>query len=235
MLDTYHRARRRPGSPPGTRSARNPRRRSSGRRRPLEIEGGTDPANANSVGKPRGQGLDLGDLLLRRPPTTLWLCQGRTPTSNRSRGRRLRPAQDLADLGSRRPPRIAIRTLRDDALAVTQPGGQRRPALQPPPRSTSAPRSTSLASGCTHPVPGPWQPSSQIRTSPAQQCRAWPQPPAAPADLDQEAARPAAAPPSSRVAVMASSVGRPGLKARPDGFRPHPGSGRARACRSEGQ
>jgi hypothetical protein len=29
----------------------------------LKIEGGPDPANANSVGKPRGQGLDLGDLL----------------------------------------------------------------------------------------------------------------------------------------------------------------------------
>jgi hypothetical protein len=29
----------------------------------LKIEGGTDPANANSVGKPRGQGLDLCDLL----------------------------------------------------------------------------------------------------------------------------------------------------------------------------
>jgi hypothetical protein len=26
-------------------------------------QGGTDPANANSVGKPRGQGLSLGDLL----------------------------------------------------------------------------------------------------------------------------------------------------------------------------
>ncbi len=29
----------------------------------LKIERGTDPTNANSVGKPHGQGLDLGDLL----------------------------------------------------------------------------------------------------------------------------------------------------------------------------
>jgi len=29
----------------------------------LKIEGDTDPANANSVSRPRGQGLDLGDLL----------------------------------------------------------------------------------------------------------------------------------------------------------------------------
>jgi hypothetical protein len=29
----------------------------------LKIKGRTDPANANSVGKPHGQGLDLGDLL----------------------------------------------------------------------------------------------------------------------------------------------------------------------------
>jgi hypothetical protein len=29
----------------------------------MEIERGTDSANANGVGKPRGQGLDLGDLV----------------------------------------------------------------------------------------------------------------------------------------------------------------------------
>jgi hypothetical protein len=29
----------------------------------LKIERDIDPANANSVGKPHGQGLDLGDLL----------------------------------------------------------------------------------------------------------------------------------------------------------------------------
>jgi hypothetical protein len=29
----------------------------------LKIEGSTDPANANSIGKPLGQGLDLGDQL----------------------------------------------------------------------------------------------------------------------------------------------------------------------------
>jgi hypothetical protein len=29
---------------------------------PLTVEAGTDPANAHSAGKPRGQGLDLDDL-----------------------------------------------------------------------------------------------------------------------------------------------------------------------------
>jgi hypothetical protein len=157
----------------------------------VKIERGTDPANANGVRKPRGQGLDVGDLLGRE-----------TADDTSSVGDVLpRPiAHAVADSARRRISLIsaaaARRALRSaDSATMRSQSRSRAASAQPPPKSTSAPRSTWPASGCTHPAPGPWQPSSQTQTSPAQQYRAWPQPLAAPPDLAQEAARLATAPP----------------------------------------
>jgi hypothetical protein len=200
--------RRRPGSPPGTRSARNPHRRSSGRRRPREDRWGTDPANANGVGKPRGQGLNLGDLL------------GRETADNTSSVRDVLPrpiAHLVADSARRRislisaaASRRALRsadsaTMRSQSRSRAASMGQRSTATQVHQCSTKYLAGIRLYSSRARAVAAVQSDSNFASAAVSSLATA------ARSAAGSRSGSGTTGCPSSRVAVMASSVGRPGL------------------------
>jgi hypothetical protein len=175
----------------------------------VKIEGGTDPTNADRVGKPRGQGLDLGDLL------------GRETADNTSSVRDVLPrpiAYLVADSARRRISLIsaaaARRTLRS-ADSATMRSQSRNRAASVGQRSTS----TQVHQCSTKYLAGIRLYSSRARAVAAVQSDS--NFASAAVSSLATAARSAAGSrsgscttgccPSSCVAVMPSSVGRPGL------------------------